>query len=217
MQLASDTNAFHRRLFGRLAPVYARWWKPVVLRALSGGGFDEELAGLLELRRPRTAEQILDVGCGPGNFTTAFARLISPGHAVGLDTARQMLEQGRRAARAATATNVSFVQADAQALPVRRESVSVVNCCGVLHLLPRPDMALREMAAALRPGGVLLGMTLVEAESWPQGLLAALFGRVLRVRFFTLEGLGALLSAAGLRLQAYSRFRLILLFQAVKP
>ncbi len=204
---------FHARLFGRLAPVYARWWKPAVLRALSGGGFDEELSGLLALHRPRPQERILDVGCGPGNFTTALAKLASAGFVVGVDLAYPMLQESCRAKDNA---NVAFIQGNAQVLPIRRESVSLVNCCGVLHLLPEPEAALREVAAVLEPGGAFVGMTLVETDSWGPRLLAGLFSRLLRFRFFRFDQLQRMLEQAGLHLEAHARARLIVLFRAQK-
>ncbi len=217
MSAAPTPNAaFQARLFGRLAPIYVRWWKPLVLRALSGGGFEQELAGLLELRRPRAQERILDVGCGPGNFTTALAKLATSGLVVGMDLAYPMLQEGFRAAGAEGTRNVAFLQGNAQILPIRRESVSLVNCCGVLHLLPQPEAALREVAAVLEPGGALVGMTLVEADSWGPRLVAAFFSRLLHFRFFRFDQFRTLLEQAGLQLEAHARARLIVLFRAQK-
>lgn len=207
---------FHARLFGRLAPLYARWWKPVVLRALSGGGFDEEMAGLLALYRPGPNERILDVGCGPGNVTAALASLATSGLVVGMDLARPMLQEGRRTLLESAFSNVRFVQADAEVLPVRRGSVSLVSCCGVLHLLPNPAAALREIAAVLRPGGVFIGMTLVRPDPGAQRLVSELFSATLRFRFFNMELLRELFSQAGLSITAHVRSQSMMLFRAEK-
>lgn len=211
------SSSFHARLFGSVAPIYARLWKPLVLGALSGGGFEKELAGVLALRRPALDEWVLDLGCGPGNFTTALAKLATSGFVVGLDLAYPMLQEGSRAARSAGAANVAFLQGNAQRLPIRRESVSLVNFCGTLHILPQPELALREVAAILRPGGTLVGMTLVTADSWGLRLLAGFFNRFLHFRFFRFDQVEQLMEQAGLRLEAHVRARLIVLFRARKP
>jgi ubiquinone/menaquinone biosynthesis C-methylase UbiE len=209
-------NRFHARLFGLLAPIYGRWWKPVVLGLLSGGGFEEERATLLELHGPPTAGPTLDVGCGPGTFTVEFAALLAPALVVGVDVAQPMLRQARTAARSARHQNLGWVGGDAEALPVGRQRVSLVVCCGVLHLLPHPDAALRQIADALGPNGVLLGMTLVEGESAAQRALAAVLSSVLRFHFFARARLEALLGEAGLRLETSRRARLMLVFRARK-
>lgn len=206
---------FHARLFGLLAPIYGRWWKPAVLGLLSGGGFAEERKALLELHGPRADGPTLDVGCGPGTFTLEFAARTAPALVIGVDAAPPMLRQGRTAARSARA-NVGWVGGDAEALPVRRECVSLVVCCGVLHLLPHPEVALREIASALAPGGILLGMTLVEGESTAERALGAVVSLVLRFRFFQRQRLEAALRGAGLALEDSRRARLTLLFRARK-
>src|SRR5271167_1879518 len=123
---AAPTVAFHGRLFSLVAPIYAKLWKPIVLRALSGGGFDKELKNILALQRPESDDLIVDLGCGPGNFTTALAKLAPAGFVVGMDLAYPMLEVARRAAQGAGLANVALAQANAQRLPIRRDSVTLV-------------------------------------------------------------------------------------------
>ena len=96
----APTSGFHGRLFGIVAPVYAKLWKPIVLGTLSGGGFEKELKDILALHRPKGDELMLDLGCGPGNFTTAFAKLAPRGFVAGLDLAYPMLQVARRSAGA---------------------------------------------------------------------------------------------------------------------
>lgn len=209
-------KGFHVRLFGLLAPIYARLWKPAVLGLISGGGFAEECRALFALHDPPPGGPALDVGCGPGTFTLEVAGRTAPALVVGLDAARPMLRQGRAAACLARRDNVAWLEGDAETLPVRKEGVSLVVCCGVLHLLPHPERALREIAATLAPGGVLLGMTLVEGESTAERALAASFARLLRFRFFPRPRLEAALRDAGLTLEDSRRARLMLLFRARK-
>jgi arsenite methyltransferase len=92
----------------------------------------------------------LDVGSGPGNVTASLAGAAGPdGLALGVDISRAMLE---RAVRAESGSNVGFIRADAQRLPLRDNTVDAVVSLAVLQLIPNPAAALAEMARVLRPG-----------------------------------------------------------------
>jgi SAM-dependent methyltransferase len=209
-------KTFHARLFGWLAPIYGRLWKPLVLGLVSGGSFAEEKEGLFALDRGAPPGPAVDVGCGPGTFTVEIARRQAPALVVGIDAARAMLRQGRREARVARQSNLAWLEADAEELPLRSGVVARVVCCGVLHLLPRPEKALREIARVLLPGGVLLGMTLVEGRSRLERAIAGALSRILRFRFFPGARFEAGIRSAGLELECTKRSRLMLLFRARK-
>lgn len=213
----APTSGFHGRLFGFVAPVYAKVWKPIVLGTLSGGGFDKELRDILELHRPKGDELMLDLGCGPGNFTTALAKLAPKGFMAGLDFAYPMLQVARGNAGRAGTANTGFMQGNAQSLPIKRNSISLISFCGTLHLLPQPELALAECAAILRPGGSLVGMTFVKGESWGQRLIERFFNRFLHFRFFPYDEVERMFTQAGLKLEGRTRARLIVLFHATKP
>src|SRR4051812_8006939 len=72
--------------------IYERVWRPLFAPVLMAGRLDE-LAMALEMLELRPGDSVLDVGCGPGNFTRAFARASLDGLAVGLDASRTMLDQ----------------------------------------------------------------------------------------------------------------------------
>jgi arsenite methyltransferase len=95
----------------------------------------------------------LDVGSGPGNVTASLARAAGPGGvALGVDISEPMLA---RAVRAESSSQVGFLRADAQRLPLRDNTVDAVVSTAVLQLIPNPAAALAEMARVLRPGGRL--------------------------------------------------------------
>jgi arsenite methyltransferase len=98
----------------------------------------------------------LDVGSGPGNVTASLARAAGPeGLALGVDISEPMLA---RAVRSEAGSNVGFIRADAQRLPLRDNTVDAVVSMAVLQLIPAPAAALVEMARVLRPGGRLAVM-----------------------------------------------------------
>lgn len=105
---------------------------------------------------------VLDVGCGPGQvcgYLIARERA-----AIGIDLAPGML-----AAAARLVPEAGLVAADQLALPLRPASCAGIVCSYSLHHLPagRLDAALAGMAAALKPGGVLVVFTHGgEGEEW---------------------------------------------------
>ena len=75
--------------------IYERVWRPVLApsygRAAATTG-----AMALDMLASEPGDSVLDVACGPGNFTRAFARASGDGLVVGLDASRTMLEQAVR-------------------------------------------------------------------------------------------------------------------------
>jgi ubiquinone/menaquinone biosynthesis C-methylase UbiE len=109
---------------------------------------------------------VLDVGCGPGNFTREFARLVGPaGLAVGVDASRTMLS--RAVADDPTDDRVAYVRADAARLPFRDASFDAVCCFAALHMVADPWTALDEMTRVLTPGGRLALLTSCRTRSAP--------------------------------------------------
>jgi len=132
------------RWFDRRAGAYeggftARWRDPV-----QQGSFDA-----LELT---AADRLLDVGCGTGAASRAAA--VVGGSVVGIDLSSEMLREAVRLARAID--NVTFMQADAEALPFADASFTAIICTNSFHHYPNPSNALREMARVLTPGGRLV-------------------------------------------------------------
>jgi SAM-dependent methyltransferase len=97
-------------------------------------------------------EDVLDVGCGTGNAAIRAAR--AGGHVVGVDLTPELFEAGRRLA-AKAGVEISWMEGDAEALPVEDESFDVVLSVFGCMFAPRHEVAARELARALRPDGRL--------------------------------------------------------------
>jgi ubiquinone/menaquinone biosynthesis C-methylase UbiE len=115
----------------------------------------------------RYDEQVLDVAAGNGNATLAAARrgcrVTSTDYVCGL------LERGRERARAEH-FDVSFQEADAEALPFQEASFdAVLSTFGVMFTPDQPRAA-REMARVCRPGG-RIGL----ANWTPEGFVGQMF------------------------------------------
>ena len=100
-------------------------------------------------------QSLLDVGCGPGTITLDLAATLSPGRVVGLDYTDAPLVAAREEAARRGDTTTQFVVGDVSALDLPDDSFDVVHAHQVLHHLPDPPAALREMARVTRPGGLL--------------------------------------------------------------
>ena len=142
---------------GPVSQIYERWWRPAlgrVAKGLTGPGMAEErrIARLLMGLGP--GDGVLDVACGPGNFTRDFARTVGDeGLAAGVDGSRPMLERAVEEAAEEGIQNLAFVHADATALPFVDASFDAVCCFAALNLFAEPFKALDEMRRVLSPGG----------------------------------------------------------------
>jgi arsenite methyltransferase len=66
---------------------------------------------------------VLDLGSGAGTDSLVAAQMVGPaGHVVGVDMTPEMLATARAAAAEMAATNVEFVEADAERLPFADET-----------------------------------------------------------------------------------------------
>lgn len=108
---------------------------------------------------------VLDVACGPGNFTRSFGRAVGEGGlAVGIDASETMLERGVRDTERDGPGNVVLVRGDATDLPFADGSFDGACCFAALHLFAEPFAALSDMARVLKPGGRIAIMTSVRRQ-----------------------------------------------------
>jgi ubiquinone/menaquinone biosynthesis C-methylase UbiE len=101
-------------------------------------------------------EQVLDLGSGAGTDSLVAAQMIGPkGRVVGIDMTPEMVATARAGAEAMGATNVEFVEGEAEQLPFPDGSFDVVTSNGVIDLIPDKDAVFVELYRVLRPGGRL--------------------------------------------------------------
>jgi ubiquinone/menaquinone biosynthesis C-methylase UbiE len=153
----------------RVVPtIYERWWRPSLARiakGVTGPGMAEEVRIARLLMGLSHGDTVLDVACGPGNFTREFARDAGDeGLVVGLDGSESMLERGAEELRRSGLGNLALVRGDATALPFEDASFDGVCCFAALHLFGDPYAALDEMTRVLRPGGRIALMASVRRQ-----------------------------------------------------
>ena len=134
-----DPEAFRAYEFDgweRLGGGYRKYWADMTSQAA---------APLLDGTNVTSGSNVLDVATGPGNIARAAA---GRGAAVtGIDFSESVLALARN-----DCPDVTFEQADAEALPFADESFdAVVMNFGILHF-PHPEKALSEARRVLRPG-----------------------------------------------------------------
>jgi SAM-dependent methyltransferase len=148
--------------------IYERWWRPALGRAvkgLTGPGMDEELRIARLLLGLESGHRVLDVACGPGNFTREFARAVGDsGLVVGLDASETMLNRAVKDTAKAGLANVGYVRGDVAALPFEDGTFDGVCCFAALHLFAEPFDAIGEMTRVLAPGGRIAILTSVRRQ-----------------------------------------------------
>jgi demethylmenaquinone methyltransferase/2-methoxy-6-polyprenyl-1,4-benzoquinol methylase len=106
---------------------------------------------------------VLDVCTGTGDFAMAAADARPRATIVGVDFAAAMLAIGLDKVRAQSlAPRVAFVRGDATTIPVRDGWADAATIGFGIRNVNRPDVALREIARVLKPGGRLAILELGE-------------------------------------------------------
>jgi len=114
---------------------------------------------------------VLDLGCGAGLDSLVAAERVGPnGRVVGIDFSGSMLDRASRAAKDYGHTNLAFVQASAEHIPLRDSCVDMVLVNGIFNLNPFREKILHELFRVLRPGGHVFGAELVLKSPLPEHL-----------------------------------------------
>jgi SAM-dependent methyltransferase len=130
---------------GRLS-AQARLYAPLVLSFLRAAGIE---AGM----------RVLDVGCGGGDVSVFIAGLVGPtGQVVGIDRSATAIETASRRAADLAAQNMRFLVGDASTADTELAAEGPFDAAigrSVLEFVPDPAGILRNVAALVRPGGMI--------------------------------------------------------------
>jgi SAM-dependent methyltransferase len=109
---------------------------------------------LIDRAKPKAGERIIDVGCGSGATSIAFAQEVgSSGHVFGIDVSGPMLARAR--ASAPKDLPVDFVLADATIYPFDPASFDLLASRFGVMFFAEPSRSFANMRKALRPSGRL--------------------------------------------------------------
>lgn len=181
-----------------LPRIYQSLWRPVagrLLMGLGGPGTEEEHRIALEMLSIARTDRVLDLACGPGNFTRDFASVADEGLVVGVDASETMLEVAVRETRSDV---VVYARADARELPFLDGSFDAVCCFAALYLIEEPTRALDEIARVLAPGGRVALLSSCNRGPLPTPVADAVVRGLSGVRVFDRDDLTRALADRGL-------------------
>ena len=137
-------------IWDRVAPLY-----DLAVSALNRRVYDGTGAVVARLIRP--GDTVLECACGTGTITAAIAPACA--RVVATDFSEGMLKQARK--KLARFPHVVVEQADITDLRYADNSFDAVVAANVIHLLPEPGDALKELKRVTRPGGTIIVPTYV--------------------------------------------------------
>jgi ubiquinone/menaquinone biosynthesis C-methylase UbiE len=121
---------------------------------------------LIDRASIRAGERVLDVGCGSGSTTLAFARAVGPsGHVMGIDISAPMLARAREVTP--KGAPVEFVLADATIHPFAPENFDLLASRFGVMFFADPALSFANMRKAMRRSGRLAFACWREARQNP--------------------------------------------------
>ena len=121
---------------------------------------------LIDRARVKPGERVLDVGCGSGSTSFAFARAVSPaGHVTGVDISGPMLSRAREVTPAGAP--VEFFLADATIYPFKAESFDLLASRFGVMFFADPVLSFTNLHRAMKRSGRLAFACWREARENP--------------------------------------------------
>ncbi len=114
----------------------------------------------IDVLQARPADQILEIGFGPGIAIQALSAIVSAGQITGVDLAAR-----RRNASAIQAGRVQLLEGEAADLPFAAERFDQAFSIHAIYFWTQAPAALAEIWRVLRPGGRLV-LTMLPRERW---------------------------------------------------
>jgi ubiquinone/menaquinone biosynthesis C-methylase UbiE len=117
---------------------------------------------LIGISGVRPSDKVLDVACGPGFLTMAFAE--RAGRAVGVDITDTFVAGARAEASSRGLANVSFLRGDVENLHFGPATFDLALCKFAFHHFPRPARVLSEMRRVITRAGKIILMDMLTSE-----------------------------------------------------
>ncbi len=155
------TQNFHYQSGGYLTEESARLYDVQVetlFMGAAGAMRRQAIPPIARFVRGRDQRQLrlLDAACGSGRFLHQLAQAFPAMRMAGADLSLAYLAEARRYLRGRR--NVSFLEANAEALPFAAGSFDIVTCVYLFHELPAGvrKQVVAEIARVLKPGGLFV-------------------------------------------------------------
>ncbi len=139
--------------------------RPDAYRAAPGAGELKFIAFLVSTAGAGRDDRVLDVACGTGAMTLAFADRC--GNSVGIDIMAPALAQARAEATRRNLTNVKFTFGELERMPFADGAFTGAACRFSFHHFVNPARVFAEMTRVISPHGwmVIADMTASEDEA----------------------------------------------------
>ncbi len=132
-----------------LVPKFVRW-KHIIVDGLTL--HSESIFPTLAVKR---GDKVIDAGCGFGDTAIKLARLVGPsGSVLAIDCCDAFLEFGRKDAKQAGISNVTFLEEDVQTYAFEPIHDFCFSRFGT-QFFENPVAGLRNMRKSLKPGGIM--------------------------------------------------------------
>ncbi len=147
------SNQIIKDQFNKQAENFANWWI---------GKNTEYLQRYFDFCNIQPNDNVLDVACGPGEFTIYIANRVR--RVQGIDISDKEIEIANKLLKEFGLTNIEFDCDDVEKLPYSDSSFSVVLCKSAFHHFLNPDLIFNEMIRCCEVGGKISIQDIVAYE-----------------------------------------------------
>lgn len=133
--------------------------------------FDRGAEALVRQISLRGDEHVLDAATGTGKIALALAARLHDGHVTGIDLSSGMLAAARKKAEARNLQNLSFRQADVDAVTFPPASFDGLTCGFGVHFWTNMEASLARLAGFVKPGGFVGITSFAKGSFEPQSIL----------------------------------------------
>jgi SAM-dependent methyltransferase/uncharacterized protein YbaR (Trm112 family) len=201
--------------FGPLVAVYDKIWRPYFTYILCDFGWELEMSR--ELMDLSAGMDVLDLGCGTGNFTRFFSDSAKPGAVVGFDLSLPMLKKGMRKLAMEKYTNIVLMRGDVMKWPFAAGMFDRIHCAGSLHLFPDVQNVFHSIYRSLKKGGCFVGATYCLGGNAVSQAMQKHLAKTKGLQWFDQEELQKLSSQAGFSGWEHRSYRRGIVFRIEKP
>lgn len=107
-----------------------------------------------EYAKIKKGDTVIDLGSGAGNDCFVARESVgAEGKVIGIDFTEAMIMKARENALKLQYSNVDFIQADIDDMPLKENLADVVVSNCVLNLVPNKEKVVKEIYRVLKPGG----------------------------------------------------------------
>lgn len=124
----------------------------------------------------KTADIVLDFGCGTGLVSNEIAKSVKKIHAI--DLSSKMIEIAKTKAEKQKILNIEYAHATIFDDSLKLGSYDVILSFYILHLLEDPQVVIRKIHKLLKPGGMLISVTPCMGEKPFLSGLFSIFSKV---------------------------------------